>query len=159
MVGWAGWPFHAAAALNLVHGNATMDTLISLGTLAALGWSVYALLFGAAGEIGYTHPFEFRLVRHGATANLYLEAAVGITTFLLLGRYLEVRAKRRSGAALRALLDLPPTTVDGAAGRPGIGDRGRPAAGRRRVRGRAGGNGSRPTGSSSAVTARSTRRA
>ena len=111
VVGWAGWPFHATAARNLLHGNATMDTLISLGTLAALGWSGYALLFGAAGEIGYTHPFEFRLERHGGTANLYLEAAVGITTFLLLGRYLEARAKRRSGAALRALLNLPPTEV------------------------------------------------
>jgi len=86
-----------------------MDTLISLGTFAAFGWSAYALFFGAAGEIGFTHPFELRLVRHAPTANLYLEAAVGITTFLLLGRYLEARAKRRSGAALRALLDLTPS--------------------------------------------------
>ena len=62
-----------------------MDTLISLGTLAAFGWSAYALFFGVAGEIGFTHPFEFRLVRHAPTANLYLEAAAGITTFLLLG--------------------------------------------------------------------------
>ena len=85
---------------QLQHGNATMDTLISVGTLAAFGWSAYALFFGAAGEIGFTHPFEFRLVRHAPTANLYLEAAVGITTFILLGRYLEARAKRRSGAAL-----------------------------------------------------------
>jgi Cu+-exporting ATPase len=97
--------------LNLQHGNATMDTLISIGTLAAFGWSAYALLFGAAGEIGFTHPFEFRLVRHAPTANLYLEAAVGITTFILLGRYLEARAKRRSGAAVRALLDLAPSEV------------------------------------------------
>ena len=65
MVGWAGWPFHATAARNLVQGSASMDTLISLGSLAALGWSAYALLFGAAGEIGYTHPFELRLERHG----------------------------------------------------------------------------------------------
>jgi P-type Cu+ transporter len=85
--------------------------LISIGTLAAFGWSAYALLFGAAGEIGFTHPFEFRLVRHAATANLYLEAAAGITTFILLGRYLEVRAKRRSGDALRALLELAPSEV------------------------------------------------
>ncbi len=111
VVAWAGWPFHRATLLNLLHGNATMDTLISVGTLAATAWSGYALLFGAAGEIGFTHPFEFRLVRHAATANLYLEAAVGITTFLLLGRCLEVRAKRRSGAAVRALLELTPPDV------------------------------------------------
>jgi P-type Cu+ transporter len=108
---WGAWPFHRATLLNLQHGNATMDTLISIGTLAAFGWSAYALLFGAAGEIGFTHPFEFRLIRHAPTANLYLEAAVGITTFILLGRYLETRAKRRSGAAVRALLDLAPSEV------------------------------------------------
>ena len=109
IVTWGAWPFHRATLLNLQHGNATMDTLISIGTLAAFGWSAYALFFGVAGEIGFTHPFEFRLVRHAPTANLYLEAAAGITTFLLLGRYLEARAKRRSGAALRALLDLTPS--------------------------------------------------
>ncbi len=108
---WGAWPFHRATLLNLQHGNATMDTLISIGTLAAFGWSAYALLFGAAGEIGFTHPFEFRLIRHAPTANLYLEAAVGITTFILLGRYLEARAKRRSGAAVRALLELAPSEV------------------------------------------------
>jgi P-type Cu+ transporter len=108
---WGAWPFHRATLLNLQHGNATMDTLISIGTLAAFGWSAYALLFGAAGEIGFTHPFEFRLIRHASTANLYLEAAVGITTFILLGRYLEARAKRRSGAAVRALLELAPSEV------------------------------------------------
>src|SRR5687768_3768387 len=108
---WGAWPFHRATLLNLRHGNATMDTLISIGTLAAFGWSAYALLFGAAGEIGFTHPFEFRLIRHAPTANLYLEAAVGITTFILLGRYLEARAKRRSGAAVRALLELAPSEV------------------------------------------------
>ena len=111
VVGWAGSLFHATAARNLIQGSASMDTLISLGSLAALGWSFYALLFGAAGEIGYTHAFELRLERHGGTANLYLEAAVGITAFLLVGRYLEARAKRRSGAALRGLLNLLPTTV------------------------------------------------
>jgi Cu+-exporting ATPase len=108
---WGAWPFHRATLLNLQHGNATMDTLISIGTLAAFGWSAYALLFGAAGEIGFAHPFEFRLIRHAPTANLYLEAAVGITTFVLLGRYLEARAKRRSGAAVRALLELAPSEV------------------------------------------------
>jgi P-type Cu+ transporter len=111
VVTWGAWPFHRATLLNLRHGNATMDTLISIGTLAAFGWSAYALLFGAAGEIGFTHPFEFRLVRHAPTANLYLEATVGITTFILLGRYLEAQAKRRSGAAVRALLELAPAEV------------------------------------------------
>jgi Cu+-exporting ATPase len=111
VVTWGAWPFHRATLLNLQHGNATMDTLISLGTVAAFGWSAYALLFGAAGEIGFTHPFEFRLIRHAPTTNLYLEAAVGITTFILLGRYLEARAKRRSGSAVRALLELAPSEV------------------------------------------------
>ena len=111
VVTWGAWPFHRATLLNLRHGSATMDTLISIGTLAAFGWSAYALLFGAAGEIGFTHPFELRLVRHAPTANLYLEAAVGITLFILLGRYLEARAKRRSGAAVRALLELAPSEV------------------------------------------------
>ncbi len=108
---WAAWPLHRATLLNLRHGNATMDTLISSGTLAATGWSACALIFGAAGKIGFTHHVEFRLERHGRTANLYLEAAVAITTFLLLGRYLEARAKRRSGAALRALMELAPPRV------------------------------------------------
>ncbi len=111
VVAWAAWPFHRVAWLNLRHGNATMDTLISVGTLAAAGWSAYALFGGAAGRIGFIHPFELRLERHGGTANLYLEAAVGITTFILVGRYLEARAKRRSGAALRALLELAPDEV------------------------------------------------
>jgi Cu+-exporting ATPase len=111
VVVWCAWPFHRATLLNLVHGNATMDTLVSVGTLAATGWSAYALITGAAGEIGFTHPFELRLTRHSGTANIYLEAAVGITTFILLGRYLEARAKRRSGAALRALLELTPDDV------------------------------------------------
>jgi P-type Cu+ transporter len=111
VVTWGAWPFHRATLLNLRHGSATMDTLISIGTLAAFGWSAYALLFGAAGEIGFTHPFELRLVRHAPTANLYLESAVGITLFILLGRYLEAGAKRRSGAAVRALLELAPSEV------------------------------------------------
>lgn len=99
VVGWSAWPFHRAALVDLRHRNATMGTLISIGTLAATGWSIHALIFGAAGRIGFTHPFEFRLSRHGATANIYREAAVGITTFILIGRYLEAPAKRRSGAA------------------------------------------------------------
>jgi Cu+-exporting ATPase len=106
VVTWAAWPFHRATAINLWHGQATMDTLITLGTLAAFGWSAYAMLTGTAGEIGFKHAFEFRLVRHDGTANIYLEAAAGITTFILAGRYFEARAKRRAGDALRSLLEL-----------------------------------------------------
>ncbi|CRK55136.1 Lead, cadmium, zinc and mercury transporting ATPase; Copper-translocating P-type ATPase [Alloactinosynnema sp. L-07] len=106
VVVWAGWPFHQAAWANLRHGAATMDTLISLGTLAAFGWSLYALLFGTAGEPGMTHPFELTIQRMGGEANIYLEVAAGVTTFILAGRYFEARAKRRAGSALRALLEL-----------------------------------------------------
>ncbi|MET0694156.1 MAG: heavy metal translocating P-type ATPase, partial [Propionibacteriaceae bacterium] len=106
VVGWGAWPFHRATWVNLRHGNATMDTLISMGTLAAVGWSTYALVFGSAGQIGFTHPFEFTLERHDGSANIYFEAAVAITTFILAGRYIELRSKRQSGAALRALLEL-----------------------------------------------------
>jgi Cu+-exporting ATPase len=83
-----------------------MDTLISVGTLAAFGWSVYALFFGTAGIPGMTHPFRFTLERTDGAGNIYLEAAAGVTAFLLAGRYAEARAKRTSGAALRALLEL-----------------------------------------------------
>ncbi|WP_062209344.1 cation-translocating P-type ATPase [Streptomyces sp. NBRC 109706] len=106
VVVWGAWPFHKAAWTNLRHGASTMDTLVSMGTLAALGWSVYALLFGTAGEAGMTHPFRFTIERTDGSANIYLEAAAGVTTFILAGRYFEARAKRRSGAALRALLEL-----------------------------------------------------
>ncbi len=106
VVVWGAWPFHRAAWTNLRHGTSTMDTLISLGTLAALGWSVYALFFGTAGEPGMTHPFELTVARTDGAGNIYLEAAAGVTTFILAGRYFEARSKRRAGAALRALLEL-----------------------------------------------------
>ena len=106
VVVWGGWPFHRAAWANLRHGAATMDTLISVGTLAALGWSLYALFFGAAGQPGMTHPFRLTVQPGDGTANIYLEVAAGVTTFVLAGRYFEKRSKRRAGAALRALLDL-----------------------------------------------------
>ncbi|KAB8163460.1 heavy metal translocating P-type ATPase [Streptomyces sp. 3MP-14] len=106
VVVWGAWPFHRAAWTNLRHGASTMDTLVSLGTLAALGWSLYALLFGTAGEPGMTHPFRLTIERTDGGGNIYLEAAAGVTTFILAGRYFEARAKRRSGAALRALLEL-----------------------------------------------------
>jgi Cu+-exporting ATPase len=103
---WGAWPFHRAALANLRHGSATMDTLISMGTLAALGWSVYALFWGTAGMPGMKHAFELTITRTDGTGNIYLEAAAGVTTFILAGRYFEARAKRRAGAALEALLEL-----------------------------------------------------
>ena len=106
VVVWGAWPFHKAALTNLRHGAATMDTLVSVGTLAALGWSVYALFWGTAGITGMTHPFEFTIARTDGTGNIYLEAAAGVTTFILAGRYFEARSKRNAGAALRALLEL-----------------------------------------------------
>src|SRR4051812_43279454 len=83
-----------------------MDTLISMGTLAALAWSLYALFFGTAGEPGMTHRFELTVARTDGAGNIYLEAAAGVTTFILAGRYFEARSKRRAGAAQRALLEL-----------------------------------------------------
>ncbi len=106
VVVWAALPFHLAAWTNLRHGAATMDTLISVGTLAAFGWSIYALFWGTAGEPGMTHPFELTISRTDGSGNIYFEAAAGVTTFILAGRYFEARAKRRSGSALRALLAL-----------------------------------------------------
>ena len=107
--GWAGFPFHRSALVNARHGATTMDTLISLGTTAALGWSLYALLFGHAGEIGYTHGFEFMLMRGSGEGSIYFEAVVAIITFLLLGRWFEARSKQKAGEAVRALLQLGAT--------------------------------------------------
>lgn len=106
VVVWGAWPFHQAAWANLRHRTATMDTLISMGTLAAFGWSLYALFWGTAGMPGMTHPFELTISRSDGTGSIYLEVAAGVTTFVLAGRYFEARAKRRAGAALRALLEL-----------------------------------------------------
>ena len=106
VVVWGGLPFHKAAWANLRHRTATMDTLISMGTIAALGWSVYALFWGTAGMAGMRHTFEWAITRSDGTGNIYLEAAAGVTTFVLAGRFFEARSKRRAGAALRALLEL-----------------------------------------------------
>ncbi|PPF37484.1 cation-translocating P-type ATPase [Pseudoclavibacter sp. AY1H1] len=103
---WGAWPFHRAAWMNLRHGSATMDTLISVGTLAAFAWSLYALFLGTAGEAGMTHPFEFTIAPSDGAANIYLEVAAGVTMFVLAGRYFEKRSKRQASAALRALLEL-----------------------------------------------------
>ncbi|WP_256921955.1 cation-translocating P-type ATPase [Leifsonia sp. NCR5] len=101
---WGGWPFHRSAAINLRHGAATMDTLVSLGTAAAYLWSVWALVFGTAGELGMRHPFTLVAEPGSASGAIYLEVAAGVTTFLLLGRFVEERSKRKAGAALRELL-------------------------------------------------------
>jgi Cu+-exporting ATPase len=106
VVVWAGQPFHAAAWANLKHGAATMDTLVSVGTLSAFLWSVYALFFGTAGKPGMRHHFELTATRGDGAANIYLEVAAGVTLFVLAGRYFEKRSKRRAGAALRALVEL-----------------------------------------------------
>ena len=120
VVVWGGLPFHRAAFTNARHGAATMDTLVSVGTLAAFGWSLWALFWGDAGRpavpgmpgmegmegMGVRESFSFTASRAGGTSEIYLEVAAGVVAFILLGRYLEARAKRRSGAALRALMQL-----------------------------------------------------
>ena len=103
---WAGRPFHAATWANLKHGSATMDTLVSIGTLSAFLWSLYALFLGTAGEPGMRHSFQLTVTPSDGAANIYLEVAAGVTLFVLAGRYFEKRSKRRAGAALRALLEL-----------------------------------------------------
>ncbi|GGX65950.1 heavy metal translocating P-type ATPase [Streptomyces hiroshimensis] len=106
VVTYAAWPFHRAAFTNARHGAATMDTLISVGTSAAFLWSVWALFLGDAGMPGMTHSFELTVTRGGGAGNIYLEAAAGVTAFILAGRYFEARSKRKAGAALRALMEL-----------------------------------------------------
>jgi P-type Cu+ transporter len=106
VVVWGGWPFHRAAWMNARHGATTMDTLISVGTLSAYLWSLYALFFGHAGMAGMKMGFELTLQRDSSAEHLYLEVAAAVIVFLLGGRYFESKAKRQAGAALRALLSL-----------------------------------------------------
>ncbi|MFF7068446.1 heavy metal translocating P-type ATPase [Streptomyces pseudovenezuelae] len=106
VVVWGAWPFHKAAWTNTRHGAATMDTLVSVGTLAAFGWSLWALFFGDAGMPGMRERFELTVGGMDGASTIYLEVAAGVTAFILLGRYLEARAKRHAGAALRALMEL-----------------------------------------------------
>ncbi|WP_198950763.1 cation-translocating P-type ATPase [Kineosporia sp. A_224] len=103
---WGAWPFHRAAVVNARHGATTMDTLVSLGVTAAYLWSLYALLFTASGDVGTGMRMDMAAMRAMGGADLYLEVAAVVTVFLLAGRYAEARAKRRSGAAMRALLEL-----------------------------------------------------
>jgi len=106
IVVWGAWPFHRAAAINARHGAATMDTLVSMGVLAAYFWSLWAMLFGGAGEIGYTMSHGFGGHSASGAPDLYLEVAAAVPVFLLAGRWFEARAKRRSTSALRALASL-----------------------------------------------------
>ncbi|MGW2272316.1 heavy metal translocating P-type ATPase [Streptomyces yangpuensis] len=106
VVVWGGFPFHKAAWTNARHGAATMDTLVSVGTLAAFAWSLWALFFGHAGMPGMRHGFDLSISRTDGSSAIYLEVAAGVVTFILLGRYLEARSKRKAGAALKALLEL-----------------------------------------------------
>ncbi len=126
VVTWSAWPFHRAAWINLRHGAATMDTLISIGVSAAYLWSLYALFFGHAGMIGMTHGFEWTIRPGDGAGSIYLEVAAGVTMFVLAGRYFEVRSKRRAGDALRALLELGSKDVailrDGVESRMPVGD-------------------------------------
>ena len=106
VVVWGAWPFHRAAWANLKHATATMDTLISVGVLAAFAWSLYALFIGEAGMPGMKMGFDLIPERGAGADEIYLEVATAVTVFLLAGRYFEARAKRRAGAALTALLEL-----------------------------------------------------
>jgi P-type Cu+ transporter len=103
---WGAWPLHRAAWQNLKHGTATMDTLISMGVIAAFGWSLYALFLGDAGMPGMKMTFDLVTDPSEGSGHLYLEVASAVTVFILAGRYFEARAKRRAGAALKALLEL-----------------------------------------------------
>ena len=106
VVVWGAWPFHRAAWVNARHRAVTMDTLISLGVLAAFLWSLYALFFGDAGQTGMTMDFSILPSRQGSDSNIYFEVATLVTVFILLGKFLEARARSASGQALRALLDM-----------------------------------------------------
>ena len=106
VVFWSGWPFHKSTVVNLRHGATTMDTLVSLGTLAAYFFSFWALIWGYAGYIPYHHEFEMHLGHSSPAGNIYFEGAVAIISFLLLGRWIEARSRQEAGAALRSLLEM-----------------------------------------------------
>jgi Cu+-exporting ATPase len=112
VVVWGAWPFHRAAWANLKHGAATMDTLISLGVLAAFAWSLYALFIGEAGMPGMTMSFDLIPERGAGADEIYFEVATAVTVFILAGRYFEARAKRSAGSALKALLELGAKDVE-----------------------------------------------
>ena len=107
VVTWGAWPFHRATLINLRHGTATMDTLISIGVLAAFTWSTWALIFGGSGALDYKADHGLGGMTGGMTLPaLYFEVAAAVPVFVLAGRWFESRAKRRSSAAIRSLLSL-----------------------------------------------------
>ncbi|GAA2327853.1 heavy metal translocating P-type ATPase [Streptomyces cuspidosporus] len=106
VVGWSAWPFHRRAARGLRHSAATMDTLVSLGVIASFAWSSYALFLGGAGDPGMRMPLRLMPTAPDGVAHVYLEAAAGVPLFVLAGRFLEARARRGTGAALRSLARL-----------------------------------------------------
>lgn len=112
VVVWGGGPFHRATVANLRHGAMTMDTLITMGTGAAYLWSVWALVFGTAGRIGMTHGSSLFGPVHDPSSLVYFEVAAAVTVFLLFGRVIEQRSKRRAGAALRSLMELAAKDVE-----------------------------------------------
>ncbi len=123
VVFWGGLPFHRATVANLRHGAVTMDTLVTLGTGAAFAWSVWALFFGSAGELGMRDAFSLVVSPGAASGSVYFDVAAGVTVFLLLGRTIEEHSRRRAGSALRSLLEVGARTAtrlepggDGAAG-------------------------------------------
>jgi len=109
---WGAWPFHQRALRGLRHAAATMDTLVSLGVLASYAWSAYALLWGGAGLPGMRMPFSLLPSADDGVPHVYLEAAVAVPLFVLIGRHLEARARHRSGSALRALAELGAKEVE-----------------------------------------------
>ena len=111
VVFWCGAGFHRAAWTNLRHGATTMDTLISLGSLASLGWSVWGLVWGNAGAIGMRHHMTWALQRPDPSSAIYLEASVGVITFILVGRWIEARNRAEAGSALQALLQMGAKSV------------------------------------------------
>ena len=156
---WAAWPFHRAAWTNLRHGTATMDTLISIGTIAAWTWSVVSLLFLGAGDPGLRHTLSLVPERGAHAGNVYFEAVGVVVTFLLAGRWFEARAKRSAGAALRALLalgakDVAVLDADGVEQRVPV----ERAEGRSPLHRAARARRSRPTASSTRASRRSTAR-
>jgi P-type Cu+ transporter len=112
VLGWGAWPFHRAAMANLRHRQASMDTLVSVGVLAAFAWSLYAVFFGGAADADMQMSGGLHVARNARASDVYFEAATVTTTFVLAGRMFEARAKRRAGAALSALLRLGATDVD-----------------------------------------------
>jgi P-type Cu+ transporter len=103
VVTWAAWPFHSAAVGNLRHGTFTMDTLVSLGIVAATGWSIYSMFWRGTLPVSGSALF---LITHQSAGAIYFDVPAGVTTFLLAGRYFEAVSRRRTGNVLRSLAEM-----------------------------------------------------